>query len=152
MKAARDNTKWTNREIEADSVGYRAAQEAYKADQDRRIRELEDALATKAGAKRCAVVWVLEQFAQWMMAVRSYHDERLLVGPETESARRCRPQHPEEGGSEDLRCLDAHPGEVSQTKKTNRRPHSETISRTHALDLRHFRRVQGLVEATRRER
>jgi hypothetical protein len=52
MKAARDNTKWTNREIEADSVGYRAAQEAYKADQDRRIRELEDALATKAGAKR----------------------------------------------------------------------------------------------------
>jgi len=59
MKAARDKTKWTNREIEADSVGYRAAQEAYKADQDRRIRELEDALATKAGAKRCAVVWVL---------------------------------------------------------------------------------------------
>jgi len=33
MKAARDNTKWTNREIEEDSAAYIAAQEAYRQDQ-----------------------------------------------------------------------------------------------------------------------
>ncbi len=32
MKAPRDNTKWTNKEIEQDSAGYVAAQEAYRKD------------------------------------------------------------------------------------------------------------------------
>ena len=52
MKAPRDNTKWTNREIEEDSAGYIAAQEAYRQDQavaaDRRQAEQDQERFTAA--------------------------------------------------------------------------------------------------------
>ncbi len=49
----------------------------------------------------------VKQFSRWAMVMRSYRDERLLARPEAEAARRRGPRHPQKGGGEDLRRLDA---------------------------------------------
>jgi hypothetical protein len=53
-KDPRDHTKWTNQELEEDSAGYLAAQEAYRSDQEaaeawrREEQALRDERATEA--------------------------------------------------------------------------------------------------------
>src|SRR5829696_8376104 len=86
-----------------------------------------------------------------MMVVRSCMDERLLARSEAEGARRRGPRHPQEGGSEDLWRLDAHPGEVSKAKEGKRRVSPRKIPWPNAVYLRKRRGAAGSLEATRRE-
>jgi hypothetical protein len=65
--------------------------------------------------------------------------------PPASRVSRDRRRHPEEGGREDLRRLDARARGVPETEEVNRGVGTEADPRTYPFDLRHHRGAAGPV-------